>query len=202
MSGVVIANADANGVTGVAADILADSGGPPAVAECQADATTDLGYNVDDDGTCGLSSTHHSVSDSATIGDYLGPLQNNGGPTDTIALSSGQENPAQAAIPLTFTAPPQSEVLCRYPDQRGILRGAPCDMGSYALTVGVAPAITSGTSTTFTAGSSGTFSFTATGSPPPTFTETGTLPAGTSLSSGGVLSGTPGSGARASIRSR
>jgi hypothetical protein len=179
----------------VAGDILADAGGPPAVAECQADATTDLGYNVDDDGTCGLSSTHHSVSDSPTIGEYLSPLHNNGGPTDTIALSSGQENPAQAAIPLTFTAPPQSEVLCRYPDQRGVLRGAPCDMGAYALTVGVAPTITSGTSTTFKVGSSGTFSFTATGSPPPTFSETGTLPTGMSLSSGGLLSGTPGSGA-------
>lgn len=189
-----LASEFAGGIS-VAGDILADAGGPPAVAECQADATTDLGYNVDDDGTCGLSSTHHSVSHSATIGDYLGPLQNNGGPTDTIALSGGSGNPAQAAIPLTFTAPPVSEVLCRYPDQRGVTRGAPCDMGAYALTVGVAPLITSGTSTTFTAGAYGTFSFTATGSPPPTFSETGGLPAGTSLSSGGVLSGTPASGA-------
>ena len=183
-----------SGVT-VAGDILADAGGPPAVTECQGSTPTDLGYNVDDDGTCGLSGTNHSVSDSATIGTFLGPLQNNGGPTDTIALSSGPGNPAQAVIPLSFTVPPQSVSPCHMHDQRGVPRGAPCDMGAYALTVGVAPMITSGTHTTFTEGAHGTFSFTATGSPPPTFSETGALPAGTSLSSSGVLSGTPASGA-------
>jgi parallel beta-helix repeat protein len=183
-----------NGVS-LAGDIVADAGGPPAVTECQGSAPTDLGYNVDDDGTCGLSASNHSVSDSATIRNYLGPLQNNGGPTDTIALSSGPNNPAQAVIPLAFTVPPGSTPACRLPDQRGVARGAPCDMGAYALTVGVAPAITSATSTNFTVGANGTFSFRATGSPPPTFSETGQLPAGISLSSAGLLSGTPGSGA-------
>jgi len=183
-------------VSGVslAGDILADAGGPPAVSECQGAALTDLGYNVDDDGTCGLSATQHSVSDSATIGEYLGTLENHGGPTDTIALTSGPNNPAQAVIPLAFTVPPVSVSPCRLPDQRGVLRGAPCDMGAYALTLGVAPLITSGTSATFTAGAAGGFSFTATGSPPPTFSETGQLPTGVSLSSDGLLSGTPGSG--------
>jgi hypothetical protein len=183
-----------NGVS-LAADILADAGGPPAVTECQGVAPIDLDYNVDDDGTCGLSAAFHSVSHSTTIGGFLGPLQNNGGPTDTIALSSGPNNPAQAVIPLSFTPFGEPVASCRQADQRGVPRGAPCDMGAYALTVGVAPMITSGTSTTFTAGAHGTFSFTTTGSPPPTFSETGPLPAGTSLSSGGVLSGTPGSGA-------
>ena len=42
-----------NGVS-LAADILADAGGPPAVSECQGVAPIDLDYNVDDDGTCGL----------------------------------------------------------------------------------------------------------------------------------------------------
>jgi len=183
-----------NGVS-VAGGILADAGGPPAVTECQGSTLTDLGYNVDDDGSCGLSATSHSVSHSTTIGTFLGPLQNNGGPTDTIALSGGVGNPAQAVIPLTFATPIDSVKACSLPDQRGVPRGAPCDMGAYALTVGVAPMITSGTSTTFTVGAHGTFSFAASGSPPPTFSETGPLPAGTSLSSSGVLSGTPGSGA-------
>jgi hypothetical protein len=194
VSGAAIANADANGVS-VAADILAGAGGPPAVSECQGPVPTDLGYNVDDDGTCGLSGANHSVSDSATIRNFLGPLQNNGGPTDTIALSGGATNPAQAVIPLSFTMPPMSEVACDLPDQRGVARGAPCDMGAYALTTGVPPAITSGTSATFTAGAQGTFSFTATGSPPPTFSETGQLPTGLSLTSGGLLSGAPEAGA-------
>ncbi len=183
-----------NGVS-LAADILADSGGPPAVSECQGVAPIDLDYNVDDDGTCGLSATNHSVSDSATIGSFLRPLQNNGGPTETIALSNGAHNPAQAVIPHAFAAFGEADASCRQPDQRGVPRGAPCDMGAYTLTVGVAPVITSGTSTTFTEGAHGTFSFTATGSPPPTFSETGPLPAGTSLSSSGVLSGTPAAGA-------
>ncbi|HEY6471539.1 MAG TPA: Ig domain-containing protein [Acidimicrobiales bacterium] len=194
VGGVAIANADANGVS-VAGDILARAGGAPAAGECQGHALTDLGYNVDDDGTCGLSGSNHSVSDSATIGGFLGPLQNNGGPTDTIALSGGTANPAQAVIPLSFTMPPVSEVACRLPDQRGVARGAPCDMGAYALTTGVPPAITSSTTANFTAGTQSTFSFTAMGSPPPTFSETGQLPTGLSLSTGGLLSGTPAAGA-------
>ncbi|MGA8726755.1 MAG: IPT/TIG domain-containing protein [Acidimicrobiales bacterium] len=55
-----------------------------------------------------------------------------------------------------------------------------------------APAITSTSSTTFIEGTSNTFTVTATGWPPPTITETGTLPNGVSFnSSTGVLSGTP-----------
>ena len=143
---------DGNGLT-LAADILAENaGGPPAVGECSGTKPTDAGYNVDDDGTCGLSSSNHSVSDSTTIGSFLGPLHNNGGPTDTIALTGGSGNPAQAVIPLTFTTPIDSVEACSWKDQRGVSRGAPCDMGAYALTVGVAPMITSGTSTTFTGG--------------------------------------------------
>ncbi len=189
------ASENVNGLT-LAADILAENaGGPPAAGECSGTKPTDAGYNIDDDGTCGLSSSNHSVSDSKTIGSFLGPLHNNGGPTDTIALTGGSGNPAQAVIPLTFTTPIDSIEACSSKDQRGVPRGAPCDMGAYALTVGVAPMITSGTSTTFTVGAYGAFSLTATGSPPPTFTETGSLPAGVSLSSGGLLSGTPGSGA-------
>ena len=66
---------------------------------------------------------------------------------------------------------------------------------SFTLTVDQAPAITSGSSTTFTVGTAGTFTVTATGSPAPTFAETGTLPTGVSLNSTtGVLSGTPAAG--------
>ena len=89
----------------LAGDIVADAGGPPTVTECRGNAPDDLGYNVDDDGTCGLSATNHSVSDSSAIGRFLGPLQNNGGPTDTIALSSGTNNPAQAAVPSRLSLP-------------------------------------------------------------------------------------------------
>lgn len=57
------------------------------------------------------------------------------------------------------------------------------------------PAITSADHSTFQVGAAGTFTVTATGSPAPTLTETGTLPAGVTFNgSTGVLSGTPAAG--------
>ena len=124
----------------LAGNILASSGGAPQGGECYVgnDATiTDDGYNVDDDGTCDLSAVG-SVSDSSAIDNYLGPLQSNGGPTDTIALlpgNSGTPNPAQAVIPAGFTASGQTEAACSQPDQQGLKRADPCDMGAFALTL-------------------------------------------------------------------
>jgi len=61
----------------------------------------------------------------------------------------------------------------------------------FTLTVNQAPAITSAAGTTFTAGTFGIFTLTATGYPAPAFSETGALPPGVTISSTGVLSGTP-----------
>ena len=60
-----------------------------------------------------------------------------------------------------------------------------------AHTVNQAPTITSANSTTFVVGTAGSFTVTATGFPTPTFTESGNLPSGVTLSTAGVLSGTP-----------
>ncbi len=68
---------------------------------------------------------------------------------------------------------------------------------SPSATCGVpaAPAITSAASTTFLPNSPGTFTVTATGTPTPTFSESGTLPPGISLNATtGVLSGTTSEG--------
>ena len=65
---------------------------------------------------------------------------------------------------------------------------------NFTLTVGQGPVITSANSTTFAVGSAGTFTVTATGAPAPTFSEVGALPSGVTLSSAGVLSGTPATG--------
>lgn len=59
-------------------------------------AGPDDGYNIADDGTCGFSSANHSLSDTNPLLDPAG-LQNNGGPTQTIALEQG--SPAIDAIP-------------------------------------------------------------------------------------------------------
>jgi hypothetical protein len=58
-----------------------------------------------------------------------------------------------------------------------------------------APQITSANHTTFTAGTGGTFTVTATGSPTPTLSESGTLPNGVTFDPAtGTLSGTPAAG--------
>jgi sugar lactone lactonase YvrE len=72
--------------------------------------------------------------------------------------------------------------------------GSSATSSSATLTVTQVPAFTSAASTTFAVGGSGTFQVTASGSPAPTFTITaGSNPAavGITLSSAGVLSGTP-----------
>ncbi len=66
---------------------------------------------------------------------------------------------------------------------------------SFTLTVGQPPTITSADNTSFTVNTAASFTVTATGFPAPTFTNTGTLPTGVTLSSAGVLSGTPALGA-------
>ncbi len=81
---------------------------------------TDLGYNLDDDGTCGFTGGTGDLSDAPSGLDPSG-LHANGGPTDTIALE-----PGSAAIDAVADAP-----LCPATDQRGSNRGVPCDIGAY-----------------------------------------------------------------------
>ncbi|MHB1783537.1 MAG: WxL domain-containing protein, partial [Acidimicrobiales bacterium] len=60
------------------------------------------------------------------------------------------------------------------------------------ITVYGPPSITSSaTSTTFSKGYAGFFTFAASGTPAPSFSESGALPTGVTLSSAGVLAGTP-----------
>jgi hypothetical protein len=176
----------------LAGDILATPGGAPVGSECGGGGFTDGGYNVDDDGTCGLSGT--SVSADSTIDDYLGSLSSNGGPTETIPLLAGTDaapNPAQAAIPITFIPSGENSAACSQPDQRGFSRGSPCDMGAYSLTP---PTMTSPDTAAFTVGQAGSFTVTTDNASITNFAEKGKLPSGLSLSSTGLLSGTPGSG--------
>ncbi len=91
--------------------------------DCSYPATSPIsGPNLDSDGTC----------DGFTITDdpQLGPLANNGGPTQThsIAPSSPAKNAAAGSCPAA--------------DQRGEPRphGSACDLGSYELSGGGSPA--------------------------------------------------------------
>ena len=65
---------------------------------------------------------------------------------------------------------------------------------NFTLNLSSAPAFTSAATTTFTVGTAGSFSVTASGNPAPTFAAVGVLPGGVSLSSAGLLAGSPASG--------
>jgi uncharacterized repeat protein (TIGR01451 family) len=88
----------------------------------------DGGYDVDDDGTCGLSSANHSLSNTDPLLDPAG-LQDNGGPTQTIALQPG--SPAIDAIPVGANGCGTTITT----DQRGVSRpqGSSCDIGAFEL---------------------------------------------------------------------
>jgi hypothetical protein len=130
----------------------------------------DAGYNVDDDGSCGLSSPQHSQSD---VDPDLGPLENNRGPTDTQV--PGLDSPVLDQIPLGTTGNGIS--LCPGTDQRGVARpqGSECDEG--AVELAPAPqAITSPDSATATVGSPFSFTVTTSGLPAPSLIKKGRLP--------------------------
>ena len=81
-------------------------------------AITSQGHNLASDGTCVLVAT----GDLSGMDPLLGPLQNNGGSTQTHALLSG--SPAIDA---------GDNKVCPAADQRGVARpqGATCDIGAY-----------------------------------------------------------------------
>jgi Bacterial Ig-like domain (group 3) len=152
--------ADQEGSVTLAASIVATPGGEPSGSECIG-PVTDGGYNVDDDGTCGFSSTG-SVSHSLVIDDYLGVLGSYGGPTQTVPLlplpspATTRPDPALGAIPGTFDLPDGTDA-CGGADQRGVTLQAPCDMGAFELTptdltlTESAPSSSPGISVTYTA---------------------------------------------------
>jgi CSLREA domain-containing protein len=74
------------------------------------------GYNLDSDGSCGL----NGVGDQTGVNPKLGPLANNGGPTETMALL-----PGSPAIDAVQACPPPKT------DQRNVKRQSPCDIGAY-----------------------------------------------------------------------
>ncbi|HTW07298.1 MAG TPA: Ig-like domain repeat protein [Acidimicrobiales bacterium] len=113
------------GTVYLAADIIAHNSGP----DCGGSITDD-GYNVDDDGSCGLSSANGSISSSSTVA--LGPLAENGGPTESILPL--YPNSAIGLIPSSTSVMVNGQAvqLCPTTDQRGIgsLSGQACNAGS------------------------------------------------------------------------
>jgi CSLREA domain-containing protein len=86
----------------------------PVSPQTSVTAVTSNGYNMEDVNDCAFTAT----GDLVNTPPLLGPLADNGGATDTHALLTN--SPAiDAAVCLSLL------------DQRGFLRPAPCDIGSY-----------------------------------------------------------------------
>ncbi len=88
---------------------------------CAGPITEKSGYNLDSDGSCGFTQS----SDLNKVDPMLGPLQNNGGPTQTMALLQGSK-----AIDWV-----NGSGDCPTTDQRGDVRPddgeSACDIGAY-----------------------------------------------------------------------
>jgi hypothetical protein len=87
---------------------------------------TDGGYNLDDDGSCGFTSTNHSISGSMTVD--LGPLANNGGPTETLLPKAASSAVGVIPNPITLNG----VAVCPRTDQRGVASasGVNCTIGA------------------------------------------------------------------------
>jgi hypothetical protein len=85
---------------------------------------TSLGHNIDSGADC----TFLGPGDRSNTDPLLGPLQYNGGPTQTLALGPG--SPALDQVPSTGAG-------CAATDQRGVPRpqGPACDIGAFEVTV-------------------------------------------------------------------
>jgi hypothetical protein len=115
--------ANYSGVAILQNSIVANNSG----GNCYASVTSN-GYNLSSDGTCDFNNT----GDRNNTDPKLGPLQNNGGPTQTMALPSG--SPAIDAGNPSGCTEGQGHLLKT--DQRGKPRPDPedtggCDIGAY-----------------------------------------------------------------------
>jgi hypothetical protein len=106
----------------MAHDTLIANGANNAARNCQTfqQKIVSVGHNLEDASDCGL----NGPADLIRADPKLGPLRDNGGPTETMALPAGS--------PAVDAAGPACDVLA---DQRAITRpeGGGCDIGAFEL---------------------------------------------------------------------
>jgi hypothetical protein len=133
----------------VAATILADqtTGNPDAPNAPCGTPPVDAGFNLEDDAaaSCGFTAANH---DLVGVDPELGPLQDNGGPTETMEPAA--DSPVLDQIPDATTLgsnPAQIEsALCPIKDQRGVAAPAAkwgCAIGAVDLANTAEPLVTS-----------------------------------------------------------
>jgi len=99
---------------------IVSGGQGPAGSENCSGTVESLGHNIDSRDQCGF----HASGDKVNANSLLGPLQGNGGPVQTEALTAG--SPAIDS---------GTNVGCPATDARGVVRpqGAACDIGAFEL---------------------------------------------------------------------
>jgi hypothetical protein len=117
---------------------------------------------------------------TVAFSDSYGPIAG----CESVQLSLGSTDTATCTTQLAHSG--SDEVSAAYSGDANYAGSS----GATGETVTEAPAITSAASATFTQNTEGSFTVTATGTPQPTITESGALPAGVRFNEG-VLSGTP-----------
>jgi hypothetical protein len=158
--------------------------------ECEGEFNVDLGYNLTDNSDCDFD----DVTDAVNADLELGPLADNGGPTQTVL--PGPTSPAVGVIPNPTTV--NTFPLCPGIDQRGVARPGPvetnCTIGAVEVGTSSRLQITTTSLPIGTVGVPYSFALQATGGNAPyKWGEWGggRLPRGLSFSSAGVLAGTP-----------
>jgi hypothetical protein len=95
---------------------------------------TDGGHNLDEGTSCGFSTTNGSVSNTDAQLDPAG-LENNGGPTQTVALCTAVGVPAGCTAKSPAIDAGDQAVCAAAPvnglDQRGFVRHTQCSIGAY-----------------------------------------------------------------------
>jgi hypothetical protein len=124
------------------------------------------------------------------------PVTASGFPAPTFTAAGTLPSGVTLSTAGVFSGTPAAGTGGSYPITITATNGiTPAATQSFTLIVDQALAITSPNDATFKTGTSGTFDVTGTGYPTSTYTETGTLPSGVTLTKAGVLSGTPAAGA-------
>ncbi len=126
-------------ITSMRSTLLANSKGGGGNCDTFFGTVTDDGYNISDDDSCGftMAPTGTSINNSTTLNLDPAGLQNNGGPTQTIALEPNSQ--AVDFIPVSSCTDQSSPTpLPVTTDQRGFPRPDPgnplfCDAGAFEL---------------------------------------------------------------------
>jgi hypothetical protein len=112
--------------------IIASGQADAGAQNCSVNGTlTSAGDNLEDRDQCFASPM---ASDQTSTPAGLGPLHDNGGPTQTMALEAGSAAIRAGASPCVDPASNQLST-----DQRGLPRGSPCDIGAFE---GQSPTVT------------------------------------------------------------